>query len=150
MHNEVEPRLLDIFATQTRALVSELESGDEIDLTALAQGIGSTLEYMLCSLFSEHEAARAYWVDGVILNTPTLLPRGGIVAVGYAWCADHREQWQVPVQVTFSLSDRPERQVEFLKIRIGDAKHTTLEEHRRRRSTVTPREWLIEFDVSPP
>jgi hypothetical protein len=130
-------------------LVSQLESGDEIDLPALARGMGSTLEYMLCSLFSEHEATRAYWVDGVVLSTPALLPDRSIVARGYAWCAADRVQWQVPAQVSFSLSDRPDRRFEFLRIQIGDAKKATLDAHRTRRPSDFPREWLFEFDVSP-
>lgn len=136
-----ESEELNRFVAQARALVSDLESGREIDRTTLAQGMGSTLEYMLCGLFSADEATRAYWVDGVVLNTPVFLPDSGVVATGYAWCADHRSQWQVPAQIQFSLSDG------FLKIRIGDAKHATLDGHRTNRPADTPREWLMEFDV---
>jgi hypothetical protein len=150
LQNDVQPSLLDRFAAQARDLASELESGHEINPNALAQSMGSTLEYILCDLFSEHEDTRAYWVDGVVLRMPKLLADGSIVATGYAWCVEHQVQWQVPAQVNFRLSDGSNRGVEFLKIRIGDAKHATLQGHNTRRPSVEPLEWLFEFDVVEP
>ena len=129
--------------------MAELESGGDVDLTALAEGMGLTLEYMLCDLFSQHDGARAFWVDGVILENPSLNSDRTISAAGYAWCAGNRQQWQVPAHVHFSLSENQDRGIDFLRMRIGDARLGTLAAHRVRRALIEPGEWLLEFEVAP-
>ena len=148
MQNLIAPTLFEAFTRHAYRLVAELESGGDIDLTALAQGMGLTLEYMLCELFSADEATSEYWVDGVVLR-PTLLSDGSIIATGYAWCTQGRLQWQVPAQIHFDLSHGPDSGIKLLKICVGDAKHATLKGHHSRRPTDAPREWLLEFNVSP-
>lgn len=148
LSNEVEPRLLDSFIARARDLRADLESGLNIDLTSLAQGMGSTLEYMLCELFSRSDPARAFWVDGVILGAPSLSSDRTISAAGYAWVADKRQQWKVPAHVHFSVPESQALRAGFLRIRIGDARLETLAAHQDCCTSTEPGEWLLEFDVA--
>jgi hypothetical protein len=75
-------------------------------------------------------------------------PDRTVSATGYAWCADDRQQWQIPVLIHFSLSENQDGGIKFLRIRIGDARLETLAAHRDRRASIEPGEWLLEFDVA--
>jgi hypothetical protein len=138
--------LLERFRAEADVLVAQLASGVEVDLTALAQSLGSTVEYILCGLLADHDDTSRYWIDGVVLGTPTCLPDGSVLATGYAWCTEHDVQWQVPAQVHFSLASTPA----FLALRLGDARLRDLKGHRTRRRRLTPREWLLEFHIELP
>jgi hypothetical protein len=104
---------------------------------------------VLCDLFSQHEVASRHWVDGVIIDTVTLEPSRIVVAKGHAWCADHREQWQIPTEIVCRFSDGRESTLLSVVIRVGNAAIATLGDHRNRNITKIgyPQNWLLEFEV---
>ena len=72
-------------------------------------------------------------------------------AKGRAWCADHHEQWQIPVEIVARFSNDQESNLVSVVIRVGNAAMATLGGHRSRSITKIgdPWEWLLEFEVIP-
>jgi len=102
---QVEAHLFSACAFEGKVLLSSLEEGELPDLGILTRTFGTAFEFAICDLFSQDEASSRYWVDGVIIDAVTSHP-GRIVEVrGTAWCADHREQWQVPVEIVCRFAD---------------------------------------------
>ena len=115
---------------------------------ALSQGLGTTLEYLLCDVFQLDASATRYWVDGVLIDTATL-DSGVVVLRGCAWCADHKAQWQVPTEVTFWFSDERSPESMSLRLLVGDAAFGTLGEHRARNTVRrAPQAWLHTFEIN--
>jgi hypothetical protein len=104
---------------------------------------------VLGDLFEQDEEASKYWVDGVIIADVALQPGRTVVASGQAWCADHREQWQIPTEIVCRFSEGPEPKLRSLEIRIGNAAVGTLADHRNRSITKIgdPQNWLLEFEL---
>jgi hypothetical protein len=145
----VDVALFEQFTADARGLFSSLEATDRVDFAELLGRVGSTLEYLLTDVFARHERTRAYWVDGVVLDEPTLRPDRSVLAFGYAWCAGHSAQWQVPMRAQFSLQDAPARGIRSLELCVGDAKLETLGAHRSQSMFGEPGAWLLGFDVKP-
>lgn len=125
-----------------------MEVGDCPDLDILSRTFGAAVEYMLCDLFSQHKAAAHYWVDGVIIDGVTLQPDRIVVAKGRAWCADRREQWQIPAEIECRFSEGHESNLLSVAIRVGNAVMATLGDHRNRSIAKLgdPLNWLLEFE----
>jgi hypothetical protein len=128
-----------------------LEAGELPDLEVLTRTFGTAIEFVLCDLFSQHGAASRYWVDGVIIDAVSLQPSRIVEAKGRAWCADHREQWQIPAEIVCRFSDDQESNLLSVVIRVGNAAMATLDGHRSRSITKMgdPQKWLLEFEVIP-
>jgi hypothetical protein len=128
-----------------------LEAGHSPDLEVLTRTFGTDIEFVLSDLFSQHEAAANYWVDGVLIDAVSLESPRVVAARGRAWCADEREQWQIPAEIVCRFSDGQEPSLLSVLIRVGNAVVATLGEHRNRNITKigAPTNWLFEFEVSP-
>jgi hypothetical protein len=149
MRCTVEPHVFAKCEVQARSLLATIEAGDKPDLELVSNGLGTDVEWLLCDLFRLDEATSRYWVDGVTIDTATLKPNRILVLTGRAWCADHREQWEVPSEIGCRFSDGLEPTLESLTIRIGNAAVKTLADHRDRSITRTANlsEWLLAFEV---
>jgi hypothetical protein len=117
--------------------------------------LGATLEYALGDLLEQREDTRRYWVDGVDAEEVRLSAPRRIRLQGFAWCCDHRRQWEVPTQVDFGISSVEPARLESLRFFLGDADVGTLFEHHRRFRNQRlafhePTRWLLEFRVPRP
>jgi hypothetical protein len=145
----VDAHVFAKYERQARCVLATLEEGRKPDLEVVSNTLGTDIERLLCDLFRLDEAMARYWVDGVIIDTASSSPGRVLVLRGRAWCADHREQWQVPTEIACRFSDDREPILELLTIRIGNAAVKTLADHRNRSiaKTANLRDWLIAFDV---
>jgi hypothetical protein len=145
----VAARMFAQYEEQARSVLTTMEAGDKPDLTTVSNNLGTDVEWLLCDLFRLDEATAKYWVDGVMIDAARLESSRILVLTGRAWCADHREQWQVRSEVPCRFSGGQEPILESLTIRVGNAAVGTLADHRSRSITKTAnlREWLISFDV---
>jgi hypothetical protein len=146
---EVEAHLYAACAVEAKSLLSTLEAGDSPNLDDLTRTFGTAIEFAACDLFSQNDAARHYWVDGVVIDAVSLQPNRIVFCKGRAWCADRSEQWQIPIEIECRFSAGQEPNLLLLAIRIGNAAMTTLGDHRKRSITKigTPKNWLLEFDA---
>lgn len=109
----------------------------------------AAVERMLWRLWDTSPRTAGYWEDGVLLDS---VERSGSQALcfdGRLWCADHRAQWLVPMQVVFELGGVPVV-LRRIYLRIGNGARDSLRDHDGRRSFHRPETWLCEFVVAPP
>jgi hypothetical protein len=86
-------------------LLAVLEVGDHPNLEQLSESFGGAAAFLLCDLFQMHPVASHHWVDGVIVDTATIQAGRLVVIDGRAWCADHRTQWLVPLEIRCAFDD---------------------------------------------
>src|SRR5262245_42189788 len=112
---------------EARSLLESMRANEAIDLAHLTRSTGVTVAYLLCGLFREDAATRAYWIDDVVIEEVQLSDRPtSVLAKGFAWCGDHRSQWQVPALLTFRFCDGGVRVLERLIVNVGDGSVGTL------------------------
>jgi hypothetical protein len=141
----VNTELLVRCAQEAASLRDALVNGDP--LGSLSQGIGTTLEHLLCDLFRLDASASRYWVDGVLVDSVTL-ETGVMVIRGPAWCADHERQWKVPTEVTFRFAEEADPRSLSMQLLVGNAAFGTLAAHRGRNVVRrAPQEWLLAFEI---
>jgi len=136
--------------SESRILLSALEAGERPDLGVSSRSFGSAIEFAICDLLSQDETLGRYWVDGVIMDAVTLRQCRTVEVHGTCWCAQRREQWQVPVEIVCRFANDQASTLLSIVIRMGNAAVSSLADDRKQNINKlrTPQNWLLEFEVT--
>ncbi len=146
MANEISPSLFSDLETEARACMRRLELGEP----SLERRLATLLDFMLWSLFDTDDVTSGYWSDGIELSEVECEESGVLVLDGLVWCADHHEQWPVPLQAALSFEPREGGRLEHVSIYLGDGSRWSLQDHPSGRRVRRPDTWLCQFEVDVP
>ncbi len=113
------------------------------------QELASLVDHLLWSLFPTRPETAPFWTDGIEVDGLEVLP-AGLTLTGALWCADHREQWRVPVRADLRLSGVTRRQLDEVCISLGDGARADLRDQPARAARAQPDAWLCVFRVPRP
>jgi hypothetical protein len=125
-----------------------LGSVGEAPSTGELQDLANGIDYLLWTVFNAHPETAAFWTDGVEAESIERTG-GGLAFSGLLWCADHRDQWRVPIRAELQLSDEPTPRLMQIRLLIADGSKGGLRQQPVGKFRA-PEEWLCEFLVSRP
>ncbi len=112
------------------------------------QECAARTEFLLWGLFGKDPVTAAFWTDGIEAESVTRAEEG-LAMLGMLWCADHRDQWRVPIRAEFAFSQAQAPHLQRVHMLIADGAHGTLRQPSVRHFR-EPEHWLCQFQVHRP
>ncbi len=112
------------------------------------QECATRLDHLLWGLFAADPATAAFWTDGIEAESVTR-EEMGVAMLGMLWCADHRDQWRVPIRAELIVSQAEAPRLERVHMLIADGAYGALRQPSPRHFH-EPEHWLCQFRVHRP